>query len=113
MGGECRGSGNWKSSELLFSISPALRGIDFAQRLDKLEFGEPECEYLLQCQILSGVSKWVLDLPYRDPLFTKWLEAKKGELEPESWQRLETTLKLFDWTMVNVGLNGNPKDVEH
>lgn len=110
--GSVEAPANWKSSELLFSISPALRGIDFAQRLDKLEFGEPECEYLLQCQILSGVSKWVLDLPYRDPLFTKWLEAKKGELEPESWQRLETTLKLFDWTMVNVGLNGNPKDVE-
>lgn len=110
--GSVEAPANWKSSELLFSISPALRGIDFAQRLDKLEFGEPECEFLLQCQILSGVSKWVLDLPYRDPLFTKWLEAKKGELEPESWQRLETTLKLFDWTMVNVGLNGNPKDVE-
>lgn len=102
----------WKSSELLFSISPALRSIDFAQRLDKLEFGEPECEFLLQCQILSGVSKWVLDLPYRDPLFSKWLESQKGQLEPENWQRLETSLKLFDWTMANVGLIGNPKDVE-
>lgn len=102
----------WKSSELLFSISPALRSIDFAQRLDKLEFGEPECEYLLQCQILSNVSKWVLDLPYRDPLFAKWLESKKGQLEQENFQRLETTLKLFDWTMANVGLIGSPKDVE-
>ena len=102
----------WKSSELLFSISPALRSIDFAQRLDKLEFGEPECEYLLQCQILSGVSKWVLDLPYRDPLFSKWLESQKGQLEPENWQRLETSMKLFDWTMANVGLIGSPKDVE-
>lgn len=102
----------WKSSELLFSISPALRSIDFAQRLDKLEFGEPECEYLLQCQILSNVSKWVLDLPYRDPLFAKWLESKKGQLEQENFQRLETTLKLFDWTIANVGLIGSPKDVE-
>lgn len=102
----------WKSSELLFSISPALRSIDFAQRLDKLEFGEPECEYLLQCQILSNVSKWVLDLPYRDPLFAKWLESQKGQLEQENFQRLETSLKLFDWTMANVGLLGSPKDVE-
>lgn len=103
---------DWNSPDLLFSVAPALRTIDFAQRLDKLEFGEAECEYLLQCQILTDVTKWVLDRPYQDSLFEKWLEGKRSELESENWQRLETSLKLFDWTMANVGLIGNPKDVE-
>ena len=54
----------WKSSGLLDSVSGALRTIDFSKRLTKLEFGEPECEFLLQCQMMKEVGKWVVERPY-------------------------------------------------
>jgi hypothetical protein len=103
---------DWKTPELLLSIDGPLRTIDFAQRLDKIEFGEPECEYLLQCQMLSQVSKWVLDRDYHDILFRDWLESKKTDLGLDDRLKLESTLKLFDWVVTNVGLEGEPKDVE-
>jgi hypothetical protein len=102
----------WKSPELLNSIAPSLLTIDFSKRMKEIEFGEPECEYLLQCQMLSQVAGWVLEQPYRDGLFLDWLAAQQKTLPPEEGLRLETALKLFDWTICNVAMEGAPKDVE-
>lgn len=105
-------SDDWKSPAVLESVSPSLRTTDFSKRMKSLDFGESECEYLLQCQMLSEVAKWVLELPYRDALLREWMEQKKKELSAEESLRLESTLKLFDWSIMNVGLVGNPKEVE-
>ena len=101
---------SWKSASLLESISGPLRTIDFSKRMNKLEFGEPECEFLLQCQMMKEVSKWVIERPYRDPLFNPWLKQQKGVMPADDWNQLESTLKLFDWTICNVGINGQAKD---
>jgi len=103
---------NWKSSELLDSIPASLRSVDFASRMTKLEFGEPECEFMLQCQLMKQVSSWVLDLPYQDGLFEAWLETERQRLGANDGAKLETTLKLFDWTVRNVAIDGKPEDVE-
>ena len=103
----------WKSSSLLESIPATLRTIDFAQRMTKLEFGEPECEYMMQSQMFKQVSGWVVDKPYRDRLFSQWLESRKADLPPEEWTKLETALKLFDWTVCNVAIEGEPKMAEN
>jgi hypothetical protein len=103
---------SWKAPEMLQTVPVALRTLDLAKRLDKLEFGEPECEYLLQCQMLTKLSKWVLDRPYRDRLFLAWLQKKKETFSADDWNQLEITLKLFDWTVCNVGVDGQPNDVE-
>jgi hypothetical protein len=102
----------WKSAGLLESISGSLRTIDFSNRMTKLEFDEPECEFLLQCQMMNDVSKWVLDRPYQDKLFSAWLEKQKTVLPSDQWNRLEKTLKLFDWAVCNVAISGQAKDVE-
>ncbi len=102
----------WSPSGLLESIPASLRTVDFSERMSKLEFGEPECEFMLQCQMMKELSAWVLDRPYRDQLFSGWLESQRQVLTPEDWTRLETTLKLFDWSICNVALEGNPEDVE-
>lgn len=101
---------SWKSAGLLDSVSGSLRTIDFSKRMTKLEFGEPECEYLLQCQMMQEVSKWVIERPYRDPLFNPWLIQQKSVLAVDDWNQLETTLKLFDWAMCNVGIDGQAND---
>ena len=103
-------SDSWKSASLLESIAGPLRTIDFSKRMTKLEFGEPECEFLLQCRMMKEVGKWVLDRPYRDPIFNSWLEQQKSVLTADNWSQLETALKLFDWSICNVGINGQPND---
>jgi hypothetical protein len=103
----------WKASSLLESIPATLRTIDFAQRMTKLEFGEPECEYMMQCQMFKQVSGWVVDKPYRDRLFGRWLESRKADLSAQEWTKLETALKLFDWTVCNVAIEGDPKMAEN
>ena len=103
-------SDTWKSASLLESISGPLRTIDFSKRMTKLEFGEPECEFLMQCQMMKEVGKWVIERPYRDPLFSPWLKQQKSVLPADDWNQLESTLKLFDWTICNVGINGQAKD---
>jgi len=106
-------SSDWKSSSLLESIPATLRTIDFAQRMTKLEFSEPECEYMMQSQMLKQVSQWVVDKPYRDKLFSGWLDSRKSDLTADEWSKLETTLKLFDWTVCNIAIEGDPKMVEN
>ncbi len=100
----------WKSSGLLDSVSGALRTIDFSKRMTKLEFGEPECEFLLQCQMMKEVSKWVVERPYHDPLFSPWLNQRKSDMAPGDWNQLEVALKLFDWSICNVGIEGQAND---
>jgi hypothetical protein len=107
-----KASDSWKAPEMLLTVPVDLRTLDLAKRLDKLEFGEPECEYLLQCQMLTKLSKWVLDRPYRDRLFRPWLQKQKETFRADDWNQLEITLKLFDWTVCNVGVDGQPNDVE-
>ncbi len=103
-------AGNWKSSGLLDSVAGQLQTIDFSKRLTKLEFGEPEFEFLLQCQMLKDVSKWVVERPYRDPLFEPWLEKQKSAISADDWSHLESALKLFDWSVCNIAIDGQPND---
>lgn len=102
----------WSSAELLQSIPASLRTVEFSNRMTKLEFREPECEFMLQCQLMTQLSSWVLDMPYRDGLFTAWLEEERTRLGSAEASKLETALKLFDWTVCNVALEGNPEDAE-
>jgi len=102
--------GSWKPSGLLDSIAGQLQTIDFSKRMTKLEFGEPECEFLLQCQMLNEVSRWVLERPYRDTLFAPWLEKQKSAMPAEDWNQLESALKLFDWSVCNIAIEGQPND---
>jgi hypothetical protein len=102
----------WSSSELLQSIPASLRTVEFSNRMTKLEFREPECEFMLQCQLMTQLSSWVLDMPYRDSLYTAWLDEERKRLGSADGSKLETALKLFDWTVCNVALEGNPEDAE-
>jgi hypothetical protein len=102
----------WSSSELLESIPASLRSVDFANRMTKLEFGEPECEFMLQCQMMRQLSTWVLELSYRDQLFSAWLAEETQRLGASDGAKLETAMKLFDWTVRNVAIVGTPQDSE-
>jgi hypothetical protein len=102
----------WQPTELIDTISGSLRTIDFANRMTELKFGEPECEYLLQSQMLRDVSRWVLERPYHDKLFQAWLDRKKTSMPEPEWLKLEMSMKLFDWTVCNIGIEGQAGDIE-
>lgn len=102
----------WSASALLESIPASLRTVDFADRMTKLEFGEPECEFMLQCHLMRQLSTWILELPYRDALFAKWLEEERQSFGSNDGVKLETAMKLFDWTVRNVALEGAPQESE-
>jgi len=103
---------SWQRPAIIETVSPAIRDSELFSRLSSLQFGEAECEYLLQCQMLRDVGFWVCERPYLDPLFQPWLEKQMAKLPVDQALALEKTLKLFDWTVRNIALEGNSKDVE-
>jgi len=103
---------SWQPPALMETVSPAIRDSELFSKLSTLQFGEAECEYLLQCQMLRDLGFWVCERPYLDPLFQPWLEKQKANMPGDQAVALEKTLKLFDWTVRNVALEGNSKDVE-
>jgi hypothetical protein len=104
--------GSWKKPEILASLPAAIQSLDFAQRLDRFQFGAPESEYLWQCRLFRDISNWVLERPYRDQVFSPWLESKKQSLSLQDALQLEQSLKLFDWTVRNVALEGEASGIE-
>jgi hypothetical protein len=105
-------SSPWARPDLIDTVATDVRNDSLFDRLGSMEFGEAECEYLLQCQMMSGLGFWVSERPYLDPLFQPWLEKQKQTLPSDEAVAIEKTLKLFDWTIRNVALEGNAKDVE-
>jgi hypothetical protein len=102
----------WSKSKLLEKLPPELVATDFCKRLDRIEFAELESEYLAQCKLMKDVGRWVLERPYRDSLFAPWLAEKMAMLPESDAILLEQTMKLFDWTVRNVALEGSAKDIE-
>lgn len=105
-------SSPWKRPALIDTVAADIRNDPLFARLGSMEFGEAECEYLLQSQMMSDLGFWINERPYLDPLFQPWLEKQKGKLSADEGAALEKTLKLFDWTVRNVALEGTAKDVE-
>jgi hypothetical protein len=102
----------WKKSDLLGTLPSDYQKPQWADPIDLLIFDESECDFLYQCWLMHKVTSWQAKQPYRDSLFAPWLEQQKGKIPDTDWVRLETALKLFDWTVRNVWADGNAKDIE-
>ena len=103
---------SWKRSSLLASFPESLLSTDFGARLDRMEFADLESEYLAQCKLMKDVGQWIVERPYRDSLFAPWMIQQFDKLPQSDAIRLEQTLKIFDWTIRNISLEGTPKDIE-
>ncbi len=103
---------SWKRSSLLDNLPTELLSSDFGKRLDRIEFGDLESEYLAQSKLMKDVGRWVLERPYRDSLFAPWLTEKMAMLPDVEAIRLEQAMKLFDWTVRTVAMEGSSKDIE-
>jgi hypothetical protein len=102
----------WTSPLGLDSLPAELQQSPLALGLGQMEFTDAGCEYLWQSLVLRDLSRWIVERPYRDAIFRPWLATQQSQLAPAEALALEQTLKLFDWTIRNVALEGDPKQVE-
>lgn len=79
----------------------------------QLEYSYADVEYMYQCRQLRELSNWIVERPLRDSLLVPVVERQKAVLPEGEFTQLEQAVKLFDWTMRNVMLLGEAKDVEH
>ena len=100
------------STPALYRQPPA----DWAKRPEvnnpaQLTFDAWDVDYLYQCKLLRAVADWVVAAPIRDRLYQPSIDALKAKLEANDAAKFEEAYKLFDWTIRNIALQGDAKDV--
>ncbi len=100
------------SPQLIDGLPPDLRSDTAFGSTGEDQFTIWDVEYLYQCRLYRQLSEWIMARPLRDKLLATWLDQQAGKLPSEEHSSLELACKLFDWTMRNVVINGNAKDVE-
>ncbi len=102
----------WTRSSLIDTLPELIVRSTWVEQLGALSYAEPHCDFLFQCQMMNKVNRWVLENPYRDSLFSEWINSQKSKLPQEDGMRLEHAVKIFDWTVRNVWPSGAPKAIE-
>jgi hypothetical protein len=83
-----------------------LVGGPWAEHLSQPLTDQRDCEFLLQARLFQDTARWVVSLPYRDPLFAAWLDEQVEQLGTEAGGQLLEAAQLFDWTVRNVWASG-------
>ena len=101
------------STPALYRQPPA----DWVQRPEvnnpaQLTFDAWDVDYLFQCKLMRTLADWVVAAPVRDRLFQPSINALKDKLEVNEAAKFEDAYKLFDWTVRNISVEGDAKDVE-
>lgn len=98
-------------AELVDGLPPDLRS-DAEFGIDGGQFTLWDVEHLFQTRIHRQLANWIIQRPYQDSLLSGWLEKQSKSLPGEQFAQLEGAFKLFDWSVRNIVLDGQPKDVE-
>lgn len=99
-------------ADLVEGLPPDLRSdADFAQAGDG-QFTLWDVEHMFQARLHRQLASWIIQRPLQDTLLSGWLEKQSQSLPAEQFAQLEGAFKLFDWSVRNVVLEGDPKDVE-
>lgn len=101
------------STPALYQPLPA----DWASRPEvsdpaQLTFDAWDVDYLFQCKLMRGLSDWIVAAPIRDRMFQPSIDGLKAKLDANDAAKFEEAYKLFDWSIRNIALRGNPNDVE-
>ena len=99
-------------ADLLDGLPPDLRSdAEFANVGDN-QFSLWDVEHMFQSRIHRQMANWIVEKPLRDTLLSAWLDQQSKTQSTEQFAQLEGAFKLFDWTVRNIVLEGQPKDVE-
>lgn len=105
-------SSNPIPKELLEGLPPGLRSAAGAENASGAQFDTWDVEYLHQCRLYRQLSSWIIERPLRDSLLRPWLEEQAKTMPNEELAEIEQACKLFDWSVRNIVLQGDPGDVE-
>lgn len=92
-----------KATPLLKTISEVIPE-EFARELtEQASFVGSDTDYLRDCYLFRQISEWVDRESGEDPMLTDWLNGIEAQLPEAEVVKLRTAVRLFDWTIRNVG----------
>lgn len=101
--GEGKTYGEEKVTPLLKTISAVIPE-DRARKLtEESLFVGSDTDYLRDCYLFRQIAEWVDRESGEDPLLSDWLNQLESKLPEEEVVKLRTAVRLFDWTIRNVG----------
>lgn len=100
---EGRGFGDEKVTPLISSISRVTPEDELRQLAEQPSFIPSDTDHLRDCYLFRRITEWVDREAGEDPLLTNWLNEVDGKLPEEDAAKLRTAVRLFDWTVRNVG----------
>lgn len=102
--------------ELIRALPEDIRAYGPLSRVDSREFTQADVGHLLQSRLFAAVAKWSSLTLASDAIWSEWLQRPNvvggKELSEVGVSNLQMAYKLFDWTIRNVQLDGDSKDVE-
>lgn len=105
-----------KIPELIRSLPQDIRGYAPLARVDSREFTQADIGHLMQSRLFAAVTKWIATSQTSDAIWKEWLQkpevAGGKPLSEVGISNLQLAYKFFDWSIRNVQLEGDSKDVE-
>ena len=92
-----------KVTPLVSTISDVISEDKLLEMTQQPLFVGPDTNHLRDCYLFRQISEWVDREPEEDPLLADWLNTMEAKLPEEEGLRLRTAVRLFDWTVRNVG----------
>lgn len=92
-----------KATPLLKTISAVLPTEQARESTEQASFVGSDTDYLRDCYLFRQISDWVDRESGEDPMLTDWLNEIEGQLPEEEVVKLRSAVRLFDWTVRNVG----------
>lgn len=105
-----------KIPELIRSLPEDIRAYPPLSRVDSREFTQADVGYLMQSRLFAGVAKWTANSPLSDAVWKDWLQKPEivggKPLSEVGVGNLQLAYKFFDWSIRNIQLVGDAKDIE-
>ena len=92
-----------KITPLISTISEVIPEDKLLEMTQQPLFVGPDSNHLRDCYLFRQISEWVDREPEEDPLLADWLNKMEAKLPEQDGVKLRTAVRLFDWTVRNVG----------
>ncbi len=99
---------NYSTPQLLSSFPASELAAVGCESPKEMQFGYWDADYLYECRRMQQLSQWIVDFPIRDNLLEPIIDKKCQALDPQAALQLREAYQLFDWTIRNVTLVGEP-----
>lgn len=100
---EGRKFGPVNATPLISTISHLIPEDELRAMMTQESFVAEDTNHLRDSYLFRKIADWVDRESGEDPLLTDWLNQMESKLPEEETAKLRTAVRLFDWTVRNVG----------